>query len=78
MKKYNWAKYNRGDEIIEITVKDPSGAKEESISFNKLDKKNVARALKYLEEKWGLDTSFYRKVSIEPGITETDESFFEQ
>jgi hypothetical protein len=45
--------YQRSGEVIEITIRDSSGAKIERHVCNMRDKKKYASILKYLQDKYG-------------------------
>lgn len=47
-------KYNRGDEIVEVTIRDTSGARIEVRRSNLSDDKENGRWLKWLMQKWGV------------------------
>jgi RNA:NAD 2'-phosphotransferase (TPT1/KptA family) len=49
------ANYFRSGEIIEITIKDSSGAKIEKHVCNANDKKRYASILRYLRDKYGFE-----------------------
>lgn len=54
-KQHNWASYDRGNYIIEIIIRDGSGAKNESFKFNPNDKRRVKDVLKIMNVKYGID-----------------------
>lgn len=61
--------YNRGDEIVEITIRDTSGARMEVRRCNITDEIENGRWLKWLIQKWGV------KFKIEKSFMDVDNSF---
>jgi hypothetical protein len=45
--------YNRGDEILEVTIRDQTGAKIETRRCNLSDVKECGKILKWLKDKYG-------------------------
>lgn len=54
-KTHNWVDYNRTGDVIEITIRNSSGAKMEKWVINCLDKKRLRQVMRTLKEKWGVD-----------------------
>ena len=63
-------RYNVGEDIIQISVLDPSGAKLETYRCNKSDSKEYGRILKILYEKYDA------KPELDKGFLEVEEGFF--
>jgi hypothetical protein len=63
-------RYNDGDDIIEINVRDPSGARYDGRRSNKSDAKENGRWLMWLIRKHGV------KFQIEKGLFDLDSEFF--
>lgn len=61
---YNWARYNQGDGIIEVVVRDSSGAKMENFTMNQKDVKAHKRVSAILKEKYGVDFTLYESIKI--------------
>lgn len=55
MGKSNWASYNDGGEVIEITVRDFTGKKIDSWKLNCNDKKSQFKLGRLLKEKYGIN-----------------------
>lgn len=51
-------KYNTGDEIIEVTIRDSSGARQDVRRANKLDAEENGKILIWLIRKWGVKFKF--------------------
>jgi len=47
--------YNRGDGVIDVIVKDQSGAKIDKFSANHKDRKTQAAIGRFLKEKYGIE-----------------------
>jgi len=54
-KKYSWAKYNAGDGVVEIVVRDETGSRQQSFTVNQSDKKKHRQIAIILYEKYGID-----------------------
>lgn len=65
MRKYNWAKYNHGDGVIEVIVRDETGAKLEVFTVNQKDVKGHKRVSLILKEKYGVDFTIYENIKID-------------
>lgn len=53
MKKHNWIRYGRQNDIVEITVRDASGGRIDYFKCN--NKKDYKRILKIVRDKYGFD-----------------------
>lgn len=51
-------KYNQGDEIIEVTIRDSSGARQDIRRANKSDEEENGKWLLWLIRKWGVKFKF--------------------
>lgn len=56
--------YSRNGDIIEITIRSPSGAKIETHTCDAKDKKRYAYILKYLKDKYGFSPEIDASESI--------------
>lgn len=52
-KKNIWVQYGRSVDLIEITIRDSSGAKIESFKFNGANSKIYAQAIQQIKDKYG-------------------------
>lgn len=62
-------RYNQGDEIIEITIRDSSGARQDVRRANKLDDEENGKWLMWLIRKWGV------RFKIPKGFLDLDSEF---
>jgi len=62
MKKNTWAKYNSGDGIIEIIIRDETGAKIESFIVNQQDKRTQRQIAGILKSKYDIDFSMEEEI----------------
>jgi hypothetical protein len=62
--------YNRGDEILEVTIRDTSGARIEVRRSNISDERENGRILSWLINKWGL------KFKYDKSLLDIDNDFF--
>lgn len=51
IKKHNWIQYGRSGEIVEITLRDSTGAKADFFRVN--NKKDYAKIIKIIKDKYG-------------------------
>ncbi len=54
MKENNWLKYNRQGDMVEITIRDYSGGKIETLRFRVDDKNKHKHIAKRLRDKYGI------------------------
>jgi hypothetical protein len=53
--RYNWAKYNSGDGVVEVIIRDETGAKVEVFTVNQKDTKKQKQISYVLKEKYDVD-----------------------
>lgn len=64
-------RYNRGDEIVEITIRDQTGARIEVRRNNLNDEKENSKWLKWLITKWGV------KFKVDNDFMDLNSEFFD-
>lgn len=62
--------YNRGDEILEVVIRDQTGSKIEVRRCNIADEKECGRMFKWLKDKYGL------KMKLDGNLIDIDSEFF--
>lgn len=62
--------YNKGDEIIEVTIRDQTGARIEVRRCNLSDERECGKLLKWLKDKYGF------KIKLDKLWLDSDTEFF--